>query len=82
MTGFKALVTAGPTHEPLDPVRFIANRSSGKQGYAIAEALGDAGAETVLVSGPVEIAAAAAREIDEGRNRARNDGGVRSRLAR
>ena len=52
----KALVTAGPTHEPLDPVRFIANRSSGKQGYAIADALARAGAETILVSGPVEIA--------------------------
>jgi phosphopantothenoylcysteine decarboxylase/phosphopantothenate--cysteine ligase len=57
LDGYKALVTAGPTHEPLDPVRFLANRSSGKQGYAIAEALSDAGADTVLVSGPVEIAA-------------------------
>ena len=57
LTGMKALVTAGPTHEPLDPVRFIANRSSGKQGYAIACALAAAGADTTLVSGPVEIAA-------------------------
>ncbi|MBI1330064.1 MAG: bifunctional phosphopantothenoylcysteine decarboxylase/phosphopantothenate--cysteine ligase CoaBC [Alphaproteobacteria bacterium] len=56
LTGIRALVTAGPTHEPLDPVRFIANRSSGKQGYAIARALADAGADTTLVSGPVEIA--------------------------
>jgi phosphopantothenoylcysteine decarboxylase/phosphopantothenate--cysteine ligase len=56
LTGMKALVTAGPTHEPLDPVRFIANRSSGKQGYAIANALAQAGAETTLVSGPVGIA--------------------------
>jgi phosphopantothenoylcysteine decarboxylase / phosphopantothenate---cysteine ligase len=56
LAGYKALVTAGPTHEPLDPVRFLANRSSGKQGYAIAEALNVAGADTVLVSGPVEIA--------------------------
>jgi len=55
LAGIKALVTAGPTHEPLDPVRFLANRSSGKQGYAIADALAQAGAETVLVSGPVEI---------------------------
>jgi len=55
LSGLKALVTAGPTHEPLDPVRFLANRSSGKQGYAIADALAQAGAETVLVSGPVEI---------------------------
>ncbi|HVP84703.1 MAG TPA: bifunctional phosphopantothenoylcysteine decarboxylase/phosphopantothenate--cysteine ligase CoaBC [Rhizomicrobium sp.] len=55
LTGIKALVTAGPTHEPMDPVRFIANRSSGKQGYAIAKALALAGADTTLVSGPVEI---------------------------
>jgi phosphopantothenoylcysteine decarboxylase/phosphopantothenate--cysteine ligase len=56
LKGFRALVTAGPTQEPLDPVRFIANRSSGKQGYAIADALARAGAQTTLVSGPVEIA--------------------------
>jgi phosphopantothenoylcysteine decarboxylase / phosphopantothenate---cysteine ligase len=56
LAGMKALVTAGPTHEPLDPVRYIANRSSGKQGYAIADALAHAGAETTLVSGPVAIA--------------------------
>ena len=55
LKGVKALVTAGPTHEPMDPVRFIANRSSGKQGYAIAKALALAGADTTLVSGPVEI---------------------------
>ena len=57
LAGLKAVVTAGPTHEPIDPVRFIANRSSGKQGYAIAAALADAGAETVLVSGPSELTA-------------------------
>src|ERR1700733_137177 len=57
LAGFKALVTAGPTQEPLDPVRFISNHSSGKQGFAIAGALAEAGAETTLVSGPVEIAA-------------------------
>jgi len=56
LAGMKALVTAGPTQEPLDPVRYIANRSSGKQGYAIADALAHAGAETILVSGPVSIA--------------------------
>lgn len=56
LAGIKALVTAGPTREPLDPVRFLANRSSGKQGYAIADALTRAGAETLLVSGPVDIA--------------------------
>jgi phosphopantothenoylcysteine decarboxylase/phosphopantothenate--cysteine ligase len=57
LAGIKALVTAGPTQEPLDPVRFIANRSSGKQGYAIAGALAEAGADTTLVSGPVELTA-------------------------
>lgn len=56
LSGLKALVTAGPTHEPIDPVRYLANRSSGKQGYAIAEAFADTGAETVLISGPVAIA--------------------------
>ena len=55
LSGLKAIVTAGPTHEPIDPVRFIANRSSGKQGYAIAAALADAGAETTLISGPVAL---------------------------
>ncbi len=48
----RALVTSGPTHEPIDPVRYIANRSSGRQGHAIAGALARLGAETVLVTGP------------------------------
>src|SRR6202012_2196968 len=56
LAGLRALVTAGPTREPVDPVRFLANQSSGKQGYAIADALAKAGAETTLVSGPVSIA--------------------------
>jgi phosphopantothenoylcysteine decarboxylase/phosphopantothenate--cysteine ligase len=56
LSGLKALVTAGPTQEPLDPVRFIANRSSGKQGYAIATALAEQGAQVTLISGPVELA--------------------------
>ncbi|MEC8476602.1 MAG: bifunctional phosphopantothenoylcysteine decarboxylase/phosphopantothenate--cysteine ligase CoaBC [Pseudomonadota bacterium] len=55
LKGLKALITAGPTHEPIDPVRYIANRSSGKQGYAIAEAIVGLGAETLLVSGPVNL---------------------------
>jgi len=55
LAGKKALVTAGPTHEPFDPVRYLGNRSSGKQGYAIADALGRAGAETTLISGPVGL---------------------------
>jgi phosphopantothenoylcysteine decarboxylase/phosphopantothenate--cysteine ligase len=54
LQGVRALVTSGPTHEAIDPVRFIANRSSGKQGHAIAAALAAAGAEVTLVSGPVQ----------------------------
>ncbi len=55
LKGRRALVTAGPTLEPIDPVRFISNRSSGKQGYAIASALAALGAETTLVSGPTNL---------------------------
>ena len=56
LKGRTAIVTSGPTHEPIDPVRYIANRSSGKQGHAIAAALAELGAEVTLVSGPVTIA--------------------------
>lgn len=56
LAGMKAIVTSGPTHEPIDPVRYIANRSSGKQGHAIAAALARLGADVTLVSGPVTIA--------------------------
>jgi phosphopantothenoylcysteine decarboxylase/phosphopantothenate--cysteine ligase len=56
LAGKKAVVTSGPTHEPIDPVRFIANRSSGKQGHAIAAELARAGADVTLVSGPVTLA--------------------------
>lgn len=56
LTGKRAVVTSGPTHEPIDPVRYIANRSSGKQGHAIAAALSRAGADVTLVTGPVQIA--------------------------
>jgi phosphopantothenoylcysteine decarboxylase/phosphopantothenate--cysteine ligase len=55
--GKRALVTAGPTVEPIDPVRFLSNRSSGRQGYAIAEALAALGAEVTLVSGPTALPA-------------------------
>jgi phosphopantothenoylcysteine decarboxylase / phosphopantothenate---cysteine ligase len=55
LTGLKLIVTSGPTHEPIDPVRYIANRSSGKQGHAIAEAAALAGASVTLVSGPVNV---------------------------
>ena len=56
LAGKHILVTAGPTHEPIDPVRVIANRSSGRQGYAIAAAAADMGARVTLVSGPVSLA--------------------------
>ena len=55
LAGRTALVTSGPTHEPIDPVRYIANRSSGRQGHAIAAALAALGARVTLVSGPVAI---------------------------
>ncbi len=55
LAGAKVVITAGPTREPLDPVRFIANRSSGRQGYALAEAARDAGARVILISGPVSL---------------------------
>jgi phosphopantothenoylcysteine decarboxylase/phosphopantothenate--cysteine ligase len=55
LKGKRVLVTSGPTHEPIDPVRYIANRSSGKQGHAIAAAAAAAGAEVTLVSGPVNL---------------------------
>jgi phosphopantothenoylcysteine decarboxylase/phosphopantothenate--cysteine ligase len=53
--GRRILITAGPTHEPIDPVRYIANRSSGKQGFAIAAAAAEAGAEVLLIAGPVPL---------------------------
>ncbi|MFO1240476.1 MAG: bifunctional phosphopantothenoylcysteine decarboxylase/phosphopantothenate--cysteine ligase CoaBC [Sphingomonadaceae bacterium] len=56
LLGKHIIVTAGPTHEPIDPVRVIANRSSGKQGFAIAGALAQAGARVTLVAGPVDLA--------------------------
>jgi phosphopantothenoylcysteine decarboxylase/phosphopantothenate--cysteine ligase len=55
LAGRKIIITSGPTHEPIDPVRYIANRSSGKQGHAIAAALARLGADVRLVSGPVSI---------------------------
>jgi phosphopantothenoylcysteine decarboxylase/phosphopantothenate--cysteine ligase len=55
LAGRRLLITSGPTHEPIDPVRYIANRSSGKQGHAIAAAAAQAGADVTLVSGPVSL---------------------------
>jgi phosphopantothenoylcysteine decarboxylase/phosphopantothenate--cysteine ligase len=63
LAGKRTLVTSGPTYEPLDPVRFVGNRSSGKQGYAIAEALRLKGADVVLVSGPTHLPDPAGMEI-------------------
>ncbi len=59
LAGRRAIVTAGPTAEPIDPVRYLTNRSSGKQGYAIAEALAALGCEVTLVSGPTALSAPA-----------------------
>ncbi|WP_374470766.1 bifunctional phosphopantothenoylcysteine decarboxylase/phosphopantothenate--cysteine ligase CoaBC [Phenylobacterium sp.] len=65
LAGKRAIVTAGPTAEPIDPVRLITNRSSGKQGYAIAQALAQLGAEVTLVSGPTALPApAGVRRVD------------------
>jgi phosphopantothenoylcysteine decarboxylase/phosphopantothenate--cysteine ligase len=55
LAGRRIIVTSGPTHEPIDPVRYIANRSSGKQGHALAASLAGLGADVQLVSGPVTI---------------------------
>ncbi|MFN5217591.1 MAG: bifunctional phosphopantothenoylcysteine decarboxylase/phosphopantothenate--cysteine ligase CoaBC [Sphingomonadales bacterium] len=65
LKGKKVLITAGPTHEPIDPVRFIGNRSSGKMGFALAESFHKAGAEVILVAGPVsQTATAGIKRID------------------
>ena len=65
LKGRRVLVTSGPTHEPIDPVRYIANRSSGAQGTAIAEALRDLGAEVVFVTGPADAPRPAGVEVIE-----------------
>jgi phosphopantothenoylcysteine decarboxylase/phosphopantothenate--cysteine ligase len=64
LDGAHVLVTAGPTHEPIDPVRYIANRSSGKQGYAIAAAAARLGARVTLVSGPVSLPSPTGVEVN------------------
>ena len=71
LAGKRVLITAGPTHEPIDPVRYIANRSSGKQGYAIAAAAAAAGADVLLVSGPVDLdepAGVSVRHVESARD--------------
>lgn len=67
LAGRRVVVTAGPTYEPIDPVRFIGNRSSGRQGFALAQAALDRGAEVVLIAGPVALETpVGARRIDVG----------------
>jgi phosphopantothenoylcysteine decarboxylase / phosphopantothenate---cysteine ligase len=71
LAGKRILITAGPTHEPIDPVRYIANRSSGKQGFAIAAAAEAAGADVTLISGPVELgdpAGVAVKRVESARD--------------
>merc|ERR1739841_417854 len=63
LKGRRILVTSGPTHEPIDPVRYIANRSSGAQGAAIAAALSGLGAEVVFVTGPADVPPTAGVEV-------------------
>ncbi|WP_375176928.1 bifunctional phosphopantothenoylcysteine decarboxylase/phosphopantothenate--cysteine ligase CoaBC [Marinobacter mobilis] len=63
LAGLRVVITAGPTREPIDPVRYISNHSSGKMGYALAAAARRAGAEVTLVSGPVNLAAPAAVQV-------------------
>src|SRR5574341_852631 len=63
LAGEVILVTAGPTHEPIDPVRYLTNRSSGKMGYAIAQEASDRGAQTILVSGPTALTAPRGVEV-------------------
>ncbi|MBQ0747511.1 MAG: bifunctional phosphopantothenoylcysteine decarboxylase/phosphopantothenate--cysteine ligase CoaBC [Marinobacter sp.] len=63
LAGKRVVITAGPTREPIDPVRYISNHSSGKMGYALATAARDAGASVVLVSGPVNLPAPAGIEV-------------------
>ncbi len=65
LSGKSVLITAGPTHEPIDPVRYIANRSSGKQGYALAEIAASLGADVTLVSGPTKLSPPAGVRIIE-----------------
>ena len=72
LAGRRIVVTSGPTHEPIDPVRYLGNRSSGRQGHAIAEAARAAGAETILVSGPTALADPPGVKVVRGRDGARD----------
>ena len=72
LAGETVLITAGPTREKIDPVRYLTNRSSGRMGYALAEAALRRGARVLLVSGPDFDDASGRRRIDAGRDRGRN----------
>jgi phosphopantothenoylcysteine decarboxylase/phosphopantothenate--cysteine ligase len=80
MAGRRLLITAGPTHEPIDPVRVIANRSSGKQGFAVAEALARLGARVTLVAGPVALATPAGVDRVDVETAEQMDAAVRAAL--
>jgi phosphopantothenoylcysteine decarboxylase/phosphopantothenate--cysteine ligase len=80
LEGETVLITAGPTQEPLDPVRYISNRSSGKMGYALAEAAASRGAKVVLVSGPVQLAPPGGVEVVRVRTAVEMRDAVLSRL--
>jgi phosphopantothenoylcysteine decarboxylase / phosphopantothenate---cysteine ligase len=80
LQGVRVLLTAGPTREPIDPVRYLGNRSSGRMGFALAEAFMDQGAEVTLVSGPVALAAPVAIERIDVETAMEMEGEVSSRL--
>jgi phosphopantothenoylcysteine decarboxylase/phosphopantothenate--cysteine ligase len=82
LQGARVLITAGPTFEPIDPVRGITNRSSGKMGYAIARAAVDAGARVKLVSGPVSLSAPAGADLERVRTAAEMFGAVKRNTPR
>ena len=81
LSGMKVLISAGPTREPLDPVRYLTNRSSGKMGYALAQAAFKAGAQVTLVSGPVALATPANIELVSVETAAQMHDAVLSRAA-
>jgi phosphopantothenoylcysteine decarboxylase / phosphopantothenate---cysteine ligase len=82
LKGERVLITAGPTYEAIDPVRGLTNRSSGKMGYALAEAAGDRGAEVILVTGPVALEPPPCAEVIRVRSAAEMYGAVTDRLRR
>jgi phosphopantothenoylcysteine decarboxylase / phosphopantothenate---cysteine ligase len=81
LSGLKVMVTAGPTREAIDPVRFLSNRSSGRMGYAVARAAAEAGAEVTLVSGPTALTAPAGVELVSVMSAGEMQAAVESRIA-